>query len=405
MSLIPEVTFPERKASYLKTLWQNHPDGFAYVAQMPVEQALVELEKNPGVGRKVSAAALNFSNIYGRAFVADTHVLRVLGRFGFVDSSAGTRQTYEAVMMSAPDMDAHDLFELHWHLKYLGQQICTAKEAACSYCPLSSRCMKRLESGARIVLKPGGQRMASEIAHLREALAKPALAEVAPFMPLGFRQADHTLNGGVRRGALHEVFAPGGHEVTAAGFVTGLALRLAEKKKPLLWIGQSYAAQEHGGLCPIGLFEFGLDPSRLVHLSVAQPKDTLRAAGDALTCASLGAVIIEVTGQPKILDLTASRRLVLACERHGVPAVLSRFGASPQTSAAETRWQVKAAASTMAGENWGQPVFDVSLIRNRNGRLGQWVLAWSCDNGRFEDAKTAFGIVVPEACDRQAQAA
>ncbi len=246
--------------------------------------------------------------------------------------------------------------------------------------------------------------MSSDIAHLRASLAKPVLAEDVHFMPLGFEPADRILNGGVRRGALHEIFALAGHEITAAGFATGLALRLAQKK-PLLWIGQSFAAQEHGGLCPTGLFEFGLDPSRLICLSVAQAQDALRAAGDALACASLGAVIIEDTGHQKILDLTASRRLVLACEQYGVPAVLLRFGTVPQTSAAETRWLIKAAESATAGENWGQPVFDVGLIRNRNGRVGQWVLAWSCDNGCFEDAKAVFGAVVPPAFDRQAQAA
>ncbi|MBG1233597.1 ImuA family protein [Aestuariivirga litoralis] len=223
-------------------------------------------------------------------------------------------------------------------------------------------------------------------------------------LPLGYAPADAELKGGVRRGALHEVFAVPGHEVTAAAFTAGLALRLAERKH-LLWIGQSFAAQEHGGLCPTGLFEFGLDPAKLILLSVGHAEDALRASGDALTCRALGAVIIEVIGSPKILDLTASRRLVLACEKQGVPAVLLRFGAAPQASAAETRWLVKAAPSAFAGENWGQPVFDASLIRNRNGRTGQWVFEWSCDNGRFAERQTASGTVVPAPAHRQAEAA
>lgn len=246
--------------------------------------------------------------------------------------------------------------------------------------------------------------MTSDLSHLREALAKPDLTEDAPCIPLGFGPADAELKGGVRRGALHEVFAVPGHEVGAAGFAAGLALRLAEGK-PLLWIGQSFAAQEHGGLCPTGLFEFGLDPSKLILLSASHAEDALRAAGDALTCRPLGAVIIELIGHPKILDLTASRRLVLACEKHGVPAVLLRFGAAPQTSAAETRWLVKAAASSSAGENWGLPVFDVSLVRNRSGRLGRWVFAWSCDDGRFKEQPATSGAVVSTPPDRQAEAA
>jgi len=225
-----------------------------------------------------------------------------------------------------------------------------------------------------------------------------------PALALGFAPSDAELKGGVRRGSLHEVYARPGHEVSAAGFAAGLALRLSEGK-PLLWIGQSFATQEHGGLCPTGLFEFGLDPSKLILLAVAHAEDALRAAGDALTCGALGAVIIEVIGQPKILDLTASRRLVLACEKQGVPALLLRFGAAPQTSASETRWLVQAASSSFAGENWGQPVFDVSLVRNRSGRLGQWVFAWSCDDGRFAERKTPSGAVVSAPPDRQAEAA
>jgi endonuclease-3 len=139
------VTFPEKKALYLKVLWQNHPQGFSYVTRMPVERALIELELNRGVGRKVSAAALNFSDVYGRAFVADTHVLRVLRRFGFIGPKAKARDAYYAVMMSADGMTANDLFELHWHLKYLGQQICTYRNPQCARCPLSLSCMRRLD--------------------------------------------------------------------------------------------------------------------------------------------------------------------------------------------------------------------------------------------------------------------
>lgn len=142
-SLITGVTFPEKKALYLKALWQNHPRGFSYVTRMPVERALIELELNHGVGRKVSAAALNFSDVYGRAFVADTQVLRVLHRFGFIDPKAKARDAYYAVMISADGMTAHDLFELHWHLKYLGQQICTHRDPQCARCPLASSCMRR----------------------------------------------------------------------------------------------------------------------------------------------------------------------------------------------------------------------------------------------------------------------
>ncbi len=244
--------------------------------------------------------------------------------------------------------------------------------------------------------------MQDTLSTLRQALAKPGLAETPLVIPLGHAPIDQTLGGGLRAGACHEVYAAAGHEVAATGFAAGLALRLAGAKQ-LLWIGQEFSHGEYGYPCPTGLIELGLDPARLLALSVAKPQDALRAAGDALTCASLGAVIIEIVGSPKVFDLTASRRLVLAAAQHAVSVILLRFGTEPEASAAETRWLVKAASS--AQPDWGQPIFDVSLIRNKNGPMGQWVLAWSCDHGRFENQTAAVGAVFCAPADRPAEAA
>jgi protein ImuA len=239
---------------------------------------------------------------------------------------------------------------------------------------------------------------------LRSALMKPSLPAEKRFIKFGHVPVDQALRGGLRRGALHEVFACAGHEAAATGFVVGLAARLAEEKQ-ILWIGEKFVWQEHGMPYPKGVFEFGLNPSQIMFLSVAHAQDALRAAGDALTCASLGIVIIEIIGNPKILDLTTSRRLVLACAQNSVPAILLRFGAGVQNSAAETRWTIKAAPSAIATDQWGHPTFDASLIRNRNGQTGQWVFAWSCDDGNFESAKAAFGLVVSAPANRPAEAA
>jgi endonuclease-3 len=58
------------------------------LGEQPIEDALAWLERLPGVGRKVAASALNFSSLAIPAFVADTHVLPVLGRFGVIDAKA-----------------------------------------------------------------------------------------------------------------------------------------------------------------------------------------------------------------------------------------------------------------------------------------------------------------------------
>ncbi|MFT3988862.1 ImuA family protein [Aestuariivirga sp.] len=243
---------------------------------------------------------------------------------------------------------------------------------------------------------------AEKIAHLRAVLSKPDLAPQLSGVRLGDVAVDAVLKDGLHP-ALHEVFAPPGHEVAATGFAVGLARRLAPEKC-VLWVMQEFSAREYAGLCATGLLEFGLSPSRLIMLSARHVEDALRAAGDALTCKGLGAVIIEINGNPKVLNLTATRRLLLASEQHGVAALLVRLGAEEEASAAETRWRVSGACSDKNADLWGEPVFDVRLIRNRHGRTGRWRMAWSCDDGRFRTAE-ASGTVVSLSSGREAEAA
>ena len=240
---------------------------------------------------------------------------------------------------------------------------------------------------------------AEKIAALRASLARPGLVEISTRIPLGHSAVDLCLKGGLERGVLHEVFAAIGHEAAATGFTAGLATRVAANKR-LLWIRQDFSALEFGELSATGFLEFGLDPARLLLLCVADAADGLRAANDALSCAALGAVVIEIPGKPKILDLMASRRLTLACAQKTVTAFLLRFGAQPEASTAETRWLVRAAFSRTQEENWGHPVFEAGLVRNRHGRTGQWVMEWNCDDGLFQSPTANSGAVVSAPCDR-----
>lgn len=239
-----------------------------------------------------------------------------------------------------------------------------------------------------------------KLAQLRAALAKP-MAEKSARVPLGHEAADACLKGGLERGACHEVFAHPGHEAAATGFTVGLAARFAGRK-PILWIRQDFSGLEFGELAATGLVELGLDPMRFLLLRVAHAEDALRAASDALTCAALGAVVVETYGEPKVLDLTASRRLTLASAQKGVAALLLRLGAAPDASSAETRWLIRAAASEEE-ENWGRPAFDAQLVRNRRGNPGHWVMEWSCDDVVFVAADR--GAVVSAAVDGPAAAA
>jgi protein ImuA len=216
-------------------------------------------------------------------------------------------------------------------------------------------------------------------------------------------EVDTALHGGVLKGALHEVYAATGHEAPATGFAAGLAARVASGK-PILWIRQDFSALEFGEIAATGLFELGIDPSKFLVLRAAHAEDALRAAGDALTCGTLGAMVMEVVGEHKVLDLKASRRLTLGAAETGVTAYLLRFNAVPDASNAETRWLIRAARSNEQEDNWGMPRFDAELVRNRHGRNGHWMMEWCCDNAIFREAADR-GAVVSAPVHRPAAAA
>jgi len=145
------VQFADRKARELKAALLHiraraGSVDLDFLVELDVATALVWLEQIRGVGRKIAAATLNFSALRKRTFVVDTHIIRVMRRFGFVKPNAETEDVYEAVMAAARDMSADDLYEFHWHLKRLGQNSCKAFQANCPSCPLSEICMKRMDA-------------------------------------------------------------------------------------------------------------------------------------------------------------------------------------------------------------------------------------------------------------------
>ena len=220
---------------------------------------------------------------------------------------------------------------------------------------------------------------------------------------LGHPDADSVLRGGLARGALHEIFAG---DTGASGFVACASQRVSGARY-MLWIVQDFSAAEHGVLAPTGFAELGIDPSKLLLLRTADAADALRAGVDALSCSGLGAVVMEITGNPKVLDLVASRRLTLAAQQRGVTAFLLRQGAEAEPSAAQTRWQICSSRSP-ATDDWGMPRFDTELVRNRQGQTGHWVMEWSCDDGIFrkpDDQAAHYGAVVRTPADGSATAA
>jgi protein ImuA len=166
----------------------------------------------------------------------------------------------------------------------------------------------------------------------------------------------------------------------AKGLATG-----AQKPSPLLWVRQHPAQLEHGAIYAPGLVELGIDPARVIAVSARTALDALQAGLEAARCRALAHVIIELHGKAAAYDLTASRRLALAAKGSGVRLFMLRNAMTPVASAAETRWQVKAAASSaLPAQAPGQPAFEIELLRHRRGRQGQrWHMEWNRDAGTF----------------------
>jgi protein ImuA len=222
-------------------------------------------------------------------------------------------------------------------------------------------------------------------------------ADVPGRAALGHAEADAVLQGGVMRGAMHEIFAEGRHSAAAAGFAAGLAQRISADR-PLLWVRQDFAAVECGALSMPGWRELGFDPRRLVTVHAPDVESALRTSADALACDALGAVVMEIWGETRLLDLVASRRLTMAARASGVTALLLRVAASPLSSTAETRWIVRPARSPPRPEwqAWGAPVLETQLVRNRHGQTGRWFMEWKCDECLFRDAPLPRGATHPQ---------
>jgi protein ImuA len=241
-----------------------------------------------------------------------------------------------------------------------------------------------------------------ESSRLHSVLEHPAIGrglaaappESAVLRPLGHTALDRALGGGLVAGAVHEVFARGageggGHDASAMGFAVMLALRLLAPSETILWLREA-CIQRRAALYGPGLVELGLDPARLVLGLLPDARALLRAGVDALRCAGgLGAVILELHGNPALMDLTASRRFALAAEASGVTPLLLRLGnARPAPSAARTRWAVAPAPSArLEADAPGHCALAVTLLRQRGGPAGlDWDVEWDRERRIFRAA-------------------
>ena len=184
-------------------------------------------------------------------------------------------------------------------------------------------------------------------------------------------------------GALHnEIFA---HTREAGGAAMALALALdgmrsgeseqMDGRGSVLWVLDEASLRLTGRPYRAGLP--GSLRRHVIHVAARKPEDALFALEEGVRCRDLACVIGEIAGNPHVLDFTASRRLSLTAEKHGVPLFLVRHDAVRDLSSARMRWQVRSAASSPPRWNEaapGLPAWHCELFRARNHAPGEWIL-------------------------------
>ncbi len=209
-------------------------------------------------------------------------------------------------------------------------------------------------------------------------------------MPFGDAGVDGCLpGGGLPLGRLHEVLAEGIEAETgaaAAGFLACLLGRLAGLRT-VFWI--SAAVDLHAP----GLLAYGLDPGQVI---------LVQSGGDAATLAAMETALragaVAVVGEVSRLDRIASRRLQMACGRHGATGFALRrwpwgrpASRDREATASTTRWRIapaKTAGEPPGVERWfgsapgtapSPARWEVSLTHARGGTEGAWIMEVTTD--------------------------
>lgn len=224
-------------------------------------------------------------------------------------------------------------------------------------------------------------------------LARRNGAALLPHLPTGTPRFDAALGGGIPAAGLVEIH---GRLTRDAGAVSGLALAFAARaagRRPLVWIATSDMMHEAGEPYLPGISAFcGIGAGQLLVAEAARPADALWIAEEAAHLEAIGAVLLEMRGNPSVLDLTATRRLhrrALAASR---PLFLLCHGAEAQPTAAPLRLVASPAPAaprlTLAGPlrgSIGPPAFQIFIDKNRLSPQAAFLLQWNAGRRIFEE--------------------
>jgi len=221
-------------------------------------------------------------------------------------------------------------------------------------------------------------------------------------------------------GVTHEFFCNNIEEVSAScAFVSGIISTFIKKEALFIWISSFQS------IFPPALQLFGIHPEKIIFLHLKKEKEKLWAMEEALKCDAISFVIGEINE----LSFTESRRLQLITEKSKVTGFIIRRNPKNLSTASVTRWNIKPARSqfenfnqTLLGtdnflvENFkvksihdgkknypdfvskgmpgiGYPKWEVTLLKVRNGKPGNWKIQWR--NKKFELIDQP-GLTIPQ---------
>ena len=182
---------------------------------------------------------------------------------------------------------------------------------------------------------------------------------------------------------LSEMFPASQTAAPASAFILG---RIAAGAGPVLWVQDAMTRRNSGVPYLPG------QRHTLLKATLSRAEDVMIAMEEGLQARALAAVVGEVWGDARAVDFTATRRLAIRAERHGVACWLIRHAASPDLSGARNRWRLSALPSAAHPDDPqapGRARWQAELFRSRLARPGKWVVCHDQSSGRL-DFSAAF---------------
>ncbi len=137
---IREIESIIRSCGLYRVKAQNIKDACALLVSEyggVIPDTMEELLRFPGVGRKV--ANLLLGDLYHTGgIVADTHCMRICGRFGMYPE--GLRDPLKVERLMDPLLPVEEKSDFCHRIVQFGRDVCTARAPACERCPIRDLC-------------------------------------------------------------------------------------------------------------------------------------------------------------------------------------------------------------------------------------------------------------------------